>query len=180
MHFRPFRKSMNNHRFWTPFWSHFQAFGINFHNFFGIDFWMLFWMPFFLFLMEDGRRKQVQTRSKPRIRNGPGHSHYAPKVHPRRNLDFSWIVVPFLLIFWWVWLSFWLFLITSVANFYQHLAFKWFASTTSISRCRRSPCNYNRPLERHFLLKCGLLALDPWTTRKLTWTILSHITYITH
>ena len=49
-------------------------------------------------------------------------SKNAPKTHPRRNLDFSWILVPFLAIFSWIWMTFWLFLIASVASFCQLLA----------------------------------------------------------
>ena len=59
--FRLFRKGIKNHWFWHPFWHHFGCFFIIFRYFFDIDFCMHFWMPFFRFLLENGRRRRTQT-----------------------------------------------------------------------------------------------------------------------
>ena len=64
-------------------------------------------------------------------------------------IDFEPILGAILMIFSRFWHTFWLSLGASVASFCQLLAFKWFASTASVQRCRRSLCNYNRALERN-------------------------------
>ena len=73
---------------------------MNFQYFFGIDFCMPFWMPFFDFWSKMnpkmGRRNvYAGILLAPRT---------TPKTHPRRNLDFSWILEAVLVIFWRFWL----------------------------------------------------------------------------
>ena len=57
-----------------------EHFGINFRHFFGIDFWMPFWMAFLRFLVENGRQK---ARAHERW-----CSLFAPFWRPFSDIDF--------------------------------------------------------------------------------------------
>ena len=84
---------------------------------------------------------------------------------PRFSKDFGSIWAPIFVIVSRCWLTFYIILLTPVSSFCQYLALKCLAFTASISRCRRWPCLYNRPLERQFRKKHGVKRAVPHCQR---------------